>query len=112
MLFRSIKTIRAAGGVAVIAHPFASRRGQTLRAESFQDLVDAGLHGIEVHHRDQSLDEQHVLSQIAVEMNLAITGSSDYHGAGKVNQLRENTTHPDEWEKLESQADARRVISK
>ena len=108
----AIKTIRAAGGVAVIAHPFASRRGQTLRAESFQDLVDAGLNGIEVHHRDQSLDEQHVLSQIAVEMNLAITGSSDYHGAGKVNQLGENTTHPQEWEKLESQADARRVISK
>ena len=108
----AIKTIRAAGGVAVIAHPFASRRGQTLRAESFQDLVDAGLNGIEVHHRDQSPDEQHILSQIAVEMNLAITGSSDYHGAGKVNQLGENTTHPDEWEKLESQADARRVISK
>ena len=108
----AIKTIRAAGGVAVIAHPFASRRGQTLRAKSFQDLVDAGLNGIEVHHRDQSPDEQHILSQIAVEMNLAITGSSDYHGAGKVNQLGENTTHPQEWEKLESQADARRVISK
>lgn len=108
----AIKTIRAAGGVAVIAHPFASRRGQTLRAESFQDLVDAGLNGIEVHHRDQSPDEQHILSEIAVEMNLAITGSSDYHGAGKVNQLGENTTHLDEWEKLESQANARRVISK
>jgi predicted metal-dependent phosphoesterase TrpH len=108
----AIKTIRAAGGVAVIAHPFASRRGQTLRAESFQDLVDAGLNGIEVHHRDQSPDEQHILSEIAVEMNLAITGSSDYHGAGKVNQLGENTTHPQEWEKLESQANARRVISK
>ena len=108
----AIKTIRAAGGVAVIAHPFASRRGQTLRAESFQDLVDAGLNGIEVHHRDQSPDEQHILSQIAVEMNLVITGSSDYHGAGKVNQLGENTTHPQEWEKLESQANARRVISK
>jgi predicted metal-dependent phosphoesterase TrpH len=106
----AIKIIRAAGGVAVIAHPFASRRGQTLRAESFQDLVDAGLNGIEVHHRDQSPDEQHVLSQIAHEMNLAITGSSDYHGAGKVNQLGENTTHPHEWEKLESQADARRVL--
>ena len=108
----AIKTIRAAGGVAVIAHPFASRRGQTLRAESFQDLVDAGLNGIEVHHRDHCPDEQHILSQIAVEMNLAITGSSDYHGAGKVNQLGENTTHPQEWEKLESQANARRVISK
>jgi predicted metal-dependent phosphoesterase TrpH len=107
----AITTIRAAGGVSVIAHPFASRRGQTLQSESFQDLVDAGLNGIEVHHRDQSPEEQRILSQIAIEMNLAITGSSDYHGAGKVNQLGENTTDPFEFEKLESQANARRVIS-
>ena len=35
----TITMIKAAGGVAVIAHPFASRRGQTLRADSFADLV-------------------------------------------------------------------------
>jgi predicted metal-dependent phosphoesterase TrpH len=107
----AITTIRAAGGVSVIAHPFASRRGQTLQSESFQDLVDAGLNGIEVHHRDQSPEEQRILSHIATELDLAITGSSDYHGAGKVNQLGENTTDPHEFEKLESQANARRVIS-
>lgn len=108
---QAIKVIKAAGGVAVIAHPFASRRGQALRAENFVDLVDAGLDGIEVHHRDQSAQEQSVLLQIAQELNVAITGSSDYHGAGKVNQLGENTTQPKEWELLESKANARRVIT-
>jgi predicted metal-dependent phosphoesterase TrpH len=42
----AISVIRRAGGVAVIAHPFASRRGQILGPESFRDLLAAGLNGI------------------------------------------------------------------
>lgn len=106
----AIKTIRSAGGVAVIAHPFASRRGQIISAETFSDLVEAGLNGIEVHHRDQNMEEQETLTKIAHELELAITGSSDYHGTGKLNGLAENTTHQAQWELLESQADARRVV--
>lgn len=108
----SIKAIRAAGGVAVIAHPFASRRGQTLTPESFNSLVAAGLNGIEVFHRDQSEEERAQLIEIARELNLAITGSSDYHGTGKMNQLGENTTAAAEWERLESMASHRRVVSR
>jgi len=108
----SIKAIRAAGGVAVIAHPFASRRGQTLTPESFNSLVAAGLNGIEVFHRDQSEEERAQLLQIARELELAITGSSDYHGTGKLNQLGENTTAATEWERLESMASHRRVVSR
>ena len=108
----SIKAIRAAGGVAVIAHPFASRRGQTLNADSLASLVAAGLNGIEVFHRDQSAEERAQLLRIADELNLVVTGSSDYHGTGKLNQLGENTTAQAEWERLESMADQRRVISR
>lgn len=108
----SIKAIRAAGGVAVIAHPFASRRGQTLTPESFNSLVAAGLNGIEVFHRDQSEEERAQLISIARDLDLAITGSSDYHGTGKLNQLGENTTSAAEWERLESMASHRRVVSR
>lgn len=108
----SIRAIRAAGGVAVIAHPFASRRGQTLLPESFASLVAAGLNGIEVFHRDQSEDERKQLIEIAHALDLVITGSSDYHGTGKLNQLGENTTAAAEWERLESMADQRRVVSR
>ena len=107
----AISLIRRAGGVAVIAHPFASRRGQVLRSDDFQDLVAAGLNGIEVDHRDQNPDERAMLRTIATELDLVITGSSDYHGTGKLNSLAENHTSRAQWEKLESQADARRVIS-
>jgi len=108
----AITAIRSAGGVAVIAHPFASRRGQTLDASSFSDLLAAGLNGIEVHHRDQSAEEQASLSAIAHELDLVITGSSDYHGTGKLNGLAENVTDKEEWLRLESQANARRVVTK
>jgi len=107
----AISVIRRAGGVAVIAHPFASRRGQILGPESFSDLLAAGLNGIEVHHRDQNADEQKVLTNIARELRLVITGSSDYHGTGKLNSMAENTTHPSQWETLESAANARRVVT-
>lgn len=106
----AIRMIRAAGGVAVIAHPFASRRGETISAATFSDLVIAGLNGIEVQHRDQNMEEQRTLTSIAQELNLAITGSSDYHGTGKLNAMAENTTHPAQWEALEAQANARRVV--
>ena len=108
----AIRAIRAAGGVAVIAHPFASRRGQTLTAGSFQSLVEAGLNGIEIFHRDQSAEEREQLTLIADELGLVKTGSSDYHGTGKLNQLGENTTSEAEWERLESMANQRRVITR
>ena len=107
----AISMIRRAGGVAVIAHPFASHRGQVLKAEDFADLVVAGLNGIEVDHRDQNPDERAMLRVIAQELDLVVTGSSDYHGTGKLNSLAENHTNREQWQKLEAQADARRVIN-
>lgn len=106
----AISQIRAAGGVAVIAHPFASRRGETLQADAFASLVAAGLNGIEVDHRDQNAQEREMLRTIARELDLVVTGSSDYHGTGKLNTLGECTTQPEEWEKLEAMADQRRVV--
>jgi predicted metal-dependent phosphoesterase TrpH len=106
----AIRMIRKAGGVAVIAHPFASHRGQILQVSDFANLVEAGLNGIEVDHRDQNPDERAMLRGIAQELDLVITGSSDYHGTGKLNALAEFQTSPAEWEKLEAQADKRRVV--
>jgi len=107
----AIALIRRAGGVAVIAHPFASHRGQILKPDDFADLVTAGLNGIEVDHRDQNPDERAMLRAIAQELDLVVTGSSDYHGTGKMNLLAENHTSREQWQKLESQADARRVVN-
>ena len=106
----AIHQINQAGGVAVIAHPFASRRGEIISADTFKHLVSAGLHGIEVNHRDHSQSEQ--LAEIADQLGLVKTGSSDYHGNGKLNELGENLTDPEQWARLESLASARRVVTK
>jgi len=106
----AIAQIRLAGGVAVIAHPFASHRGETLTSDAFASLVAAGLNGIEVDHRDQNPLEREMLRAIAHELGLAVTGSSDYHGSGKLNMLGENTTDPGEWARLEALANERRVV--
>ena len=107
----AIKLIKAAGGVSVIAHPMASHRGKTISQETFGSIIQAGLDGIEVDHRDHSPDEKLQLIQLASESNLVMTGASDYHGNGKLNTLGEYTTSPEQWEKLESRSNARRVIS-
>ena len=106
----AISMIRSAGGVAVIAHPFASHRGEVLSVNDFLPLKNAGLNAIEVNHRDHSNEERTALAQIARELDLIITGASDYHGTGKLNSLGENHTIQAEWERLESEADKRRVI--
>jgi len=108
----AISQIRKAGGVAVIAHPFASRRGEVISVATFTSLVTAGLIGIEVNHRDHSQIEREQLSEIADQLALVKTGSSDYHGNGKLNALGENRTDPAQWERLESLANARRVVRK
>jgi predicted metal-dependent phosphoesterase TrpH len=108
----AIKLIKQAGGVAVIAHPLASLRGRTVSIDSFKSMVEAGLDGIEISHRDQSEDERQLLREVVEQYDIIATGSSDYHGNGKLNQLAEFTTTPEDFEALEAKADARRVVRK
>lgn len=107
----AIRTISAAGGVSVIAHPMASRRGDVISTSTFSQLVEAGLNGMEVDHRDQTVAERVELRKVAQELDLVVTGASDYHGTGKMNSLGENITDPAQWERLESQASHRRVVT-
>ena len=106
-----IKLIKEAGGVSVIAHPMASHRGRTISLDTFGSLIQAGLDGIEVDHRDHSPQEKTQLIALANESKLVMTGASDYHGNGKLNLLGEYTTEPAQWQNLEERANARRVLS-
>lgn len=108
----AIKLIKQAGGVAVIAHPLASLRGRTVSIDSFKSMVEAGLDGIEISHRDQSEDERELLRKVVAQYGIIATGSSDYHGNGKLNELAEFTTKPEDFEALEARANARRVVRK
>ena len=58
--------------------------------------------GLEVDHRDHDDDARRRLREIAAAHDLIVTGSSDYHGAGKQNRLGENGTRPDQLERIEA----------
>ena len=75
-------------------------------------MVDAGLDGIEISHRDQTEEQRELLREVVAQYGIIATGSSDYHGNGKLNELAEFTTNPDDFEALEARADARRVVRK
>lgn len=83
-----------------------------MKRELLDRLIKSGLDGIEVDHRDHSEAERGELLRLAIENDLIVTGSSDYHGTGKMNQLGEFATHPLQWERLESMARDRRVITR
>ncbi len=99
----AVRAIRAAGGVPVFAHPGADARGRIVPDRVFDRLAAAGLGGIEVDHRDHSPQQRARLTAIAGRLGLLVTGSSDYHGAGKANRLGENLTAPDVLAAIEEQ---------
>ena len=92
---RAVELIREAGGVAVMAHPFANGRGRTVGDDVIETMAAAGLAGLEVHHRDHTPAEVRQGEDLARRLGLFVTGSSDYHGTGKRNRLGENTTSPE-----------------
>lgn len=99
---QAVRLVKAAGGKAVLAHPWSRGSDTVLTPDRIVELVDAGLDGIEVDHPDHDEDQREGLRKIAATHDLIITGSSDYHGSGKSDAFRlgANTTDPDELEKL------------
>jgi 3',5'-nucleoside bisphosphate phosphatase len=97
----AVVAIRESGGVPVFAHPGADMRGRVVPDAAIEELADAGLVGLEVHHRDHRPEQVERLAALAGRLRLLVTGSSDYHGAGKPNLLGERTTDPAVLERIE-----------
>jgi predicted metal-dependent phosphoesterase TrpH len=96
----AVKLVRAAGGVPVLAHPGTRDRSGVIPEDRFSQLVDAGLFGLEIDHRENTESGRARLFELAERYGLVITGSSDYHGDGKPNRLAENTTEPEVLERI------------
>lgn len=91
-----LRLVRRAGGVAVIAHPWGRVSRDRLPAELLARWAGDGiLDGIEVDHQDHDDATRRELRNIAADLDLLATGSSDYHGSGKTgHDLGCNTTDP------------------
>jgi predicted metal-dependent phosphoesterase TrpH len=102
-LERAVDLVHAAGGVAVIAHPWGRGREHLLPPAFLASLVrDHQLDGIEVDHQDHDEQTRQQLKALTAELGLLATGSSDYHGTGKLDhELGCNTTAPEVYAELE-----------
>lgn len=105
----AIKLVRRAGGVPILAHPMSRAKfrkdGDPLPTKEFEFMVEAGLAGFEIHHREIGASDRAALEDFAKAYDLIITGSSDYHGReGKENRLGENSTSPEMLARILEQA--------
>ncbi|KQM36711.1 metal-dependent phosphoesterase [Microbacterium sp. Leaf203] len=88
----AVELVVGAGGVPIIAHP----AGRSLLPDGvLQAMLEAGLAGFELAHRENLPEPTALLAVLAAERDLIVTGSSDYHGLGKPNLPGENTTADD-----------------
>ena len=101
-----VPLVRASGGVAVVAHMGAAKRGVVLSVEALEEMTADGLAGLEVDHPDHDDETRERLRSLANRLGLLATGSSDYHGTGKKQGLGAYTTEPSVLEALASMARA------
>ncbi|MBU3112527.1 PHP domain-containing protein [Clostridium lacusfryxellense] len=74
-MIEAVKAIRADNGLAVLAHP-----GQLDSYEFIEELVEAGLDGIELNHNDHTDEDHSKIMEYASKYGLILTGGSDFHG--------------------------------
>jgi 3',5'-nucleoside bisphosphate phosphatase len=92
----AIALVHAAGGVIVLAHPFAVTRALSVPEDLIGELAEAGLDGLEVAHPDHDRASRDRLAAVARELNLAVTGGSDDHGEFTADRIgTEWTCHAD-----------------
>ena len=85
---RAIATIRAAGGVASMAHPLQLRRQSPAQLEALvRELAAQGLEAIETIHSGHGTETVASLTRLADRLDLLTTGGSDFHGSAKAIRL-------------------------
>ncbi len=72
-----VERIRAAGGIASLAHPIRVKGDVPAM---MPELVGAGLNAIEAYHSDHTTEETELYLGLARRYGIMVTGGSDFHG--------------------------------
>lgn len=76
--------IKSSGGIPVLAHPKEYELRYDIKIEDYiENLIAAGIRGIEVYHSIHSKEDIKRYLEIAHKYNLITTGGSDFHGPSK-----------------------------
>jgi predicted metal-dependent phosphoesterase TrpH len=97
---RAVALIRAAGGVAVLAHPRAGRDSWMVPDDVIARLAGGGLAGVEVWHPDQDASERARLLGLAEDLGLVPAGGSDDHGTLTGHRIGSETITPESYQRL------------
>lgn len=76
----ALAEIRRIGGVAVLAHPVSISEERKILASVIGKLAEQGLQGIEAYNNMCNADQTGFLLRLAADMDLLVTGGSDFHG--------------------------------
>jgi 3',5'-nucleoside bisphosphate phosphatase len=76
----AVALMLSAGVVPVFAHPFTLNLDSNQLERFTDELVGAGIRGIEGFHGDWTDEEQESLRAVGAARGLIVSGGSDYHG--------------------------------
>jgi hypothetical protein len=74
----AIKMIKSAGGRPVLAHPYLLDNDSLIN-----EFVGYGIEGIEVYYPEHSQSMVNFYLELAKNLNLLVTGGTDFHGSAK-----------------------------
>lgn len=82
----AVALIRAAGGVAILAHPHRNvpANDQAAAMELLKGLKEQGLDAVEVYRVDLPAAERPMYENVAQSVGLLLSGGTDYHGSGDI----------------------------
>ena len=109
----ALALIHAAGGVCVLAHPGTWRETDPVPGEVLEELLEAGLDGIEAAHPEHTPEMEAHYQAVAERAGIFWTGSSDCHGAlYDPIRMGKRTTPPEQFERLKTRAAELRVTAR
>lgn len=79
----AIQWIKAAHGLAVLAHPTWVKAPEGTLTNLVRQLKAAGLDGVEVHYSTHTPRQTREYLSLAKQIDLLVTGGSDFHGVTK-----------------------------
>ena len=79
----AVRVIRAAGGKAVLAHPFQYKYDDERLHRLLDYCADVGIEGMECLYTGYTPEQSGYLTRLAGEYGLFPTGGSDFHGGHK-----------------------------
>ena len=100
----AIALVHAGGGLAILAHPGAEGRRETI-----ERFAAHGLDGVEVRHPGHTTEDTNRLAALTEFFGLVPSGGSDWHGAGEGPRVLGVMRVPLSWlEQQDARVEARR----